>query len=1053
MAATLFLFIGACGAPPDSVQSPPDDGGPFVSSQVKPAPSASRAALAPLPRSAARLALQRAYFDDLAGGKATNKARVLGPKAAKALSAGVRDVRAGVLPHVKLRVRQGQTVRVETRHLSKGGDTVVHLWSPARRRQVAFDDDSGGEAGASQLRYEAGVAEDLVVVVRAYSAADDGHCDLYVDGQARLSGAKFGGSVVPVAAGRTLHAVLLNDRAGSEPWPPSARAATDTLVLLLDPTTGALRNLDDDSGVELGSRLSTGKSAGRAVVGAFSASDEGSARLLVNDVGVKDSDRDGLGDGLERALCLCAAAGEVSCGFACKGTPSDTDGDGLSDVEEVLGRDHVTFPQLLPRWGVDPRHKDLLVEIDLPQWVDTKKRPPVKHFGRTLSTDDAHAAARVFARLTGMDNPDGTQGVRLHLDVGHACGSSPSGIDSVCGDLCALGRDGVRRCGQSIYRGPKHSKHAGLAPGRRRRFHLAIADCMVAGAAPVLADTLEFDCDRYTAMVHELGHNLGLARHYGTLTTGGGNCKPNYRSLMNYAYSDRFYGGREVTFSDGSLIGKGDLNPLDLNETTPFGGKDADVGWLGTRPFFYDLYDCASPGRGCKVDFNRDGKLDPSVRAYLSPMPNYGWICENIHGNALDSENIDGLLVSSGPAAVEMERQAPGGGKARALHVIAPAGARSGAELLMSHTFSAHKGWSAWVKLGGPEFPADVQPAAVTTSDGAGQQLHLVACTAGAEPIRHAVLRGSGGAPEWKKVPGQPAGLRARDVSLTRAGADVLLVVRDSGAAGGDLVYQTSLTPTGWSGSFSRVLAEGAPLRSTVTPAAAVGPQGRLYLVTGDPEPPVGTGPMGRLHLYSQSTTALPLSLQDEELNGLRFEDGVPSQEHVPWSRPAMAFVPHLDGKGKPLSGGRGYLALWWNRGTRTRFLWTWGRLDSAGADFSLGRWHHYEAFGYTDAITGSSPALAVRHGGRLAAFISQADRFPSKVRHIPHADGIPDRPVYFRDHDDRPAIKAGLCPSLHWDCKGRCADLTISCDDPKTNKTTSLPTLQCALPTWEAGP
>ena len=1044
-AISLLAQVG-CGGVPDEVLPVPAAGGPFASSQVKPPADASRGALEPLPRDSARLARQQAYFAALAAGKAGSKAKALGPTA-KPLAAGVRDLRAGALPHLRLVVPAGKTVQLEPRNLSKGGDTVIHLWSLARRRQVAMDDDGGAGSGASRVRYTASETEELVALVRAYAGADDGRCDLLLDGQVRRSSVRFGGAVVPVAAGRTLHAVLINDRAGDQPWPPWPRAATDTLLLLLDPTTGALRALDDDSGVELGSRLASGAAAW-AMVGAFRAQDEGSARLVVNDAGVKDTDRDGLGDGLERALCTCAAAGEAACGFSCKGaTPTDTDGDGLADAEEVLGMDHATFPQLLPRWGVDPRHKDLLVEIDLAQYVDAKKHPPVKHFGRTLSTADAHAAARVFARLSGMDNPDGAEGIRLHLDVGHACGALPSGIDAVCGEMCAHGRDGKRRCGQNIYKGNALVRRDNLSAPRVRRFHLAIADCLVAGSAPVLSDNLEFDCDRYTAMVHELGHNLGLARHYGTLETGGGNCKPNYRSLMNYAYSDRYYGGREVTFSDGSLKGKGDLNPLDMNETTPFGGKDADVGWLATRPFFYDLYDCASPGKGCKVDFNRDGRLDPSVRAYLSPMPNYGWICENIHGNALDSENIDGLQVSGGVAAAEMKRA---GGSAPAVHVFAPSSSGGKAQLQVSYTFKGHKGWSKWQKLGDPVLRADAQPAAVAVSDGGGQRIHVVACVDGADPLRQIVLRDGGAAPAWKKVPGQPAGLRARDASLIRVGTDVLLVVRDASAAGGDLVYQTLLGPAGWSGTFSRVTAEGAPLRSTVTPALAVGPRGLVYLVSGDPEPPVGTGPVGRLHLYRQSSAGLPLALEDEELNGLHFADGVPSLEHVPWSRPAMAFVPHLDGKGQPLSDGRGYLSIWWNRGTRTRHLWTWGRLDKTSAAFTLGRWHHYEAFGYTDAITGSGPALALRQGRRLAAFIAQADRFPLKVRHIPHADGIPDKAVHFRDHDDRPTLRDGLCPSLHWDCRERCKDMTRSCGKGATT-VTSRPDLRCALPTWDA--
>ena len=1045
----MFLLLPACGAPPSELLPAPPGGGPFASSQVKPRPAASSRALDPLPRSSQRLARQEAYFDDLAQGKRPSKAKLLGPQQ-EPLAAGKRDLRAGALPHLVLQLSRGRTVLLETRRLTAGGDTVLHLWSPAKGRQLAFDDDGGSAPGSSALRYTAAETESVVVLVRAYSGEDDGRCDLLVDGQPRLTGVKFGGSAVAVAGKRTLHAVLLNDRQGAEPWPPSARAARDTLLLLLDPATGALRDLDDDSGVELGSRLSTTAPA-VALVGAFDAHNEGSARLVVNDAGAGGGDRDGLGDGLEQALCLCASATATACGFACKeaDSPQDSDGDGLSDAEELLGIHHAAFPQLLARWGADPRHKDLFVEIDLAQWTDNTRRPPVKHFGRPPSTAEAHAAAAVFARLTSMGNPDGKPGIRLHLDLGHACGAGASGVDQVCGALCSHGADGVRRCGQNQYVKAQVSRRYNLAPGRLRRFHLAVADCLVAGSAPVLADTLEYDCDRHTAMVHELGHNLGLARHYGTLQTGGGNCKPNYPSLMNYAYSDRFAGGRQVQFSDGSLVGKGDLDPRDLDETRPLGGSTTDVSWLATRPFFYDLYDCASPGRGCKVDFNRDGKLDPSVQAYLSPMPNYGWICENIHGNALDSENIGEQLVSSGPAAAEMLRKTTEG-TAPALHVFVPVNLDAqGAALLMSYTTKRFAGWSAWRTLPGIKLGVGTQPAAATLGLGSGQRIHLVVSVGGNAPLRHAVHDGSK-VSAFKPVPGQPAGLRARDVTLVPRGTDLLLLVRDDAPGGGDLVYLTLRKPGGWSGKFSRIQAEQMPLRSTVTPAAAVGPDGRLYVATGDPDPPVGTGPVGRLHLYSHAGGDLPLSLQDEELRGLRFADGIPDHEHVPWSRPAMAFVPHLDGKGNALSGGRGYLALWWNRDTRTRFLWSWGRLDQQGASFRLGRWHHYEAFGYTDAITGTGPALVLRQGGRLAALISQSNRFPSRVRHIPHADGIPDTAVTFRDHDDRPTLRKGLCRSLNWDCPERCKDLTLTCGKADSNGT-SPGTTRCALPSWDA--
>jgi hypothetical protein len=1039
----VLLALAGCAGPPRSRTVEPAIGD-FPTSEVKP-PSTARDPLEPLPRSAERLARQRAYFGG-ATRDASQKAKLLSSSAA-VLGAGVRDLRAGALPHLLLHLAEGQTLSVETRRLSAGADTVLHLWSGPDAREVAFDDDGGGEAGASRISYRASAAGTYVVLLRAYSGEDDGRCDLWVDGAQVWTAAKFGGAVVPVAAGRLLQTVTLNDDQGDEPWPPSPRAASDTLLLLLEPASGALLALDDDSGVELASRMATGARAALAVVGAYSGADEGRARLVVNDAPLADSDGDGLGDELERSLCLCATASDVVCGFDCQGaaTPQDSDGDGLSDAAEVLGVDDPLFPQLLPRWGGDPRHKDLFVEIDLASWEGRDSGRMVRHFGRAPSTDDAHAAARVFGRLTTMGNPDGADGVRLHLDVGHACGVLSSGIDEVCGDLCAHGRDGQRRCGQSLYAGPPAERIDGLAVARRRLFHVAVADCLVSGQSPGgPADSLEYDCDRFSALVHELGHNLGLDRHYGTSATGGGNCKPNYPSVMNYAYSDRFYGGRELQFSSGDLVGTGDLDSGDLDETRPLGGDDADVGWLATRPFFYSLHDCRSPGRGCKVDFNRDGRLDPSVRAYLSPMPGYGYICEGTHGNALGSENIEGLHASSGPAAVESPRRREDGSIAPALHVVAPTAAPGGSRLHVNYTFATSGGWQGWRPLPGPTLRADAQPAAAAW--GSPEQLWVFACTDGEQPLRYAVVDDQGQTAGLQVVPGQMSGLRARDASVARRGSELLLLVRDESPFGADRVYLARHDGATWS-PFTALVAEGAPLRSLVTPALAVGPDDRVYVVTADPDPSLPTMPLGRLHLYSAS--ALPGELRDEELEGLRFEDGAPSLEHVVWARPTMVFVPHRDGKGAPLSDGRGALALWWTRGTRTRWLTTWGALDRTQARFSLGRWHHYEAYGYTDAIAGSGPALVLR-GGRLSALLAQSNLVPTLVRHVPFADGVPDPPLVLRDFDDRERIRAGLCAGLNWPCPQRCGRLT----DPCVQTTSAKSDRRCDLPrleTWEA--
>jgi hypothetical protein len=963
------------------------------------------------------------------------------------LEAGVQDLRAGVLPHLTLVLAENELVTVETRDLSPGADPVLHLLSAEEGREAARDDDSGAEPGAARLHFRAPAAGTYLVLLRAYASEDDGFCTVLVNGAARLEHVTFGGSTVLVAAGRTLHAVLLRDGQAEDPWPPSGRAATDTLLLLLDPESGALLALDDDSGVELGSHLvvSSGVPA-LALVGAYGASEEGAARLVVNDAPLSDTDGDDLGDGLEASLCLCSRPEDTVCGFECRlaVSPEDTDGDGLSDAEELLGADHAEFPQLLPRWGTDPRHKDLFLEIDLARWVEQTASGPVEHMGRAPSTEEAYAAARVFGQLSTMQNPDGADGIRLHLDLGHACGLSASGIDEVCGDLCSLGHDGVPRCGRSWYGGPPAERRAGLAAARLHRFHVAVADCIVAGQSPGgAADSLEYDCDRVTALVHELGHNLGLSHHYGTPETGGGNCKPNYPSLMNYAFSDRFRGGQEVEFSTGSLVGAGDLNPRDLDETVPFGGPAADVGWLATAPFFFELHHCLAPGRGCKVDFNRDGRLDPSVRAYLSPMPSYGFVCEGTHGNALGSENLGELDARSGPAATELMRRLPDGTLAPALHAFVMGQTHDQAALLMSSTFSVSGGWTGWSEIPGLALRADAEPAAATLGEGQAQQIWLFACTDGAEPVRYTTLDTAGQIAPWRPVPGQPPSLRARGVSVALRGPDLVLLLRDEGPAGGDRVYVTELTPAGWSARLAPLSAEGLPLRSLVTPAAAVGPNGRIYVVTADPDPLPGAGPTGRIHFYSGGAIT-PAELRDEELWGLRFEDGRPGHQHEAWARPALAFLPHLDGAGQPLSDRRGTLALFWSRGTRTRFLFTSGRLDDQGAGFSLGRWHHYEAYGYTDAIAGTGPALALRSSGHLAALISQSNLAPAKVRHIPFADGVPEETLVLRDFDDRPALRENLCRSLNWDCPGRCARLSETCTAGSAHALTEI---ICELP------
>jgi hypothetical protein len=101
---------------------------------------------------------------------------------------------------------------------------------------------------------------------------------------------------------------------------------------------------------------------------------------------------------------------------------------------------------------------------------------------------------------------------------------------------------------------------------------------------------------------HELGHTLGLG-HDGHAAWGAFNCKPNYDSVMNYAYQNDL----QVGFSRG--VGE-PLRTRSVHEAVPVDARMAAL--LRAPPFELDV-----DAEG--VDWNRDGLVaDRPVRAALT---------------------------------------------------------------------------------------------------------------------------------------------------------------------------------------------------------------------------------------------------------------------------------------------------------------------------------------------------------------------------------------------------------------------------------------------------
>jgi hypothetical protein len=293
----------------------------------------------------------------------------------------------------------------------------------------------------------------------------------------------------------------------------------------------------------------------------------------------------------------------------------DTDRDGLEDhVEAALGS--------------SPLHKDIFVEID---WFVVGKRNLKPRNGFVQIVTSIFESAPV-------SNPDGTTGIRIHIQLSNA-------IKVSGGTIGYMSNRGVYNWSdfdviKSAYFTPsrRNTHHyvvfvgdigdeSGTASGisgisrNTGKFSAGASDFVVALGGNYWFNYPKKSTYKWTQVgtfVHELGHNLGL-KHGGT---DHFTYKPNNLSLLNYAFQ---VDGIPYTASDGSRYLLFDysrqklptLRESSLNESNGLGPATRDefggvygTTWYSWNGFGYD--ETTTFNASSNLDWNQNGSISGS---------------------------------------------------------------------------------------------------------------------------------------------------------------------------------------------------------------------------------------------------------------------------------------------------------------------------------------------------------------------------------------------------------------------------------------------------------